>query len=187
MGESSADSAGIAGRYASAVFELAEESGALERVEADLAALKAAIAESAEFRAFLSNPILGREEQGAAMAALLQKMEIGAPVSSLVGLMAAKRRLFVLPDVIEAFAARLAKKRGVVSAEVVSAQPLSDAQRDALTAKIKDFAGADVALEEKVDAGLIGGLVVRVGSKMIDASIRSKLSQLETVMKGIGR
>ncbi|WP_340108393.1 F0F1 ATP synthase subunit delta [Pikeienuella sp. HZG-20] len=186
MSDRSGSTAGIAGRYAAAIFELAEESDALDAVEGQLAALKAAIDESDELAALIKSPIVSREEQGAAMAAICKAMEIGAPVSSLVGLMAAKRRLFALPRVIEIFSALLAEKRGVVSAEVVTAAPLSAAQRESLEAVIKKFAGADIALDVTVDDGLIGGLVVRVGSKMIDTSIRSKLASLETAMKEVG-
>lgn len=186
MSDKSASTVGIAGRYATAIFDIAEESGALETVEGHLGALKAAIGVSEEFSAFLRSPIVSRDDQAAAMKAICEKMEIGAPVSSLIGLMAAKRRLFALPALIDIFAELLAKKRGVVSAEVVSAAPLSAAQRTELEATIKKFAGAEIALDVTVDEGLIGGLVVKVGSKMIDTSIRSRLASLQTVMKEVG-
>ncbi|QIE57138.1 F0F1 ATP synthase subunit delta [Pikeienuella piscinae] len=186
MSDRSASTAGIAGRYAAAIFELAEESDKLESVEGHLGALKAAIGESDDFAALIASPIVSREDQGAAMAAICKAMEIGAPVSSLVGLMAAKRRLFALPQVIEAFSALLAKKRGVVAAEVTAATPLTAAQQEELEAVIKKFAGADIALDVTVDEALIGGLVVKVGSKMIDTSIRSRLASLETAMKEVG-
>ncbi|MFV0473672.1 MAG: F0F1 ATP synthase subunit delta [Pikeienuella sp.] len=186
MSDRSASTAGIAGRYAAAIFELAEESGALDSVETHLGALKAAIGESDDLAALIHSPIATREEQGAAMAAICKAMDIGAPVSSLVGLMAAKRRLFALPRVIDAFSALLAEKRGVVQAEVASAYPLGKSQRADLEAAIKKFAGADIALDVTVDESLIGGLVVKVGSKMIDTSIRSRLASLETAMKEVG-
>ncbi|MEM8753420.1 MAG: F0F1 ATP synthase subunit delta [Pseudomonadota bacterium] len=183
MGDSSASAAGVAGRYASAIFELAEESGALDEVEGKLGELKEALKISDDLRALIESPVVSREAQGAAMAAVCDKMGIGAPISSMIGLMASKRRLFVLPDVIEAFEARLAEKRGIVPAEVVSASPLSDGQRAELEATIKKSVGADIALDVTVDEGLIGGLVVKVGSRMIDTSIRSKLAALQTAMK----
>lgn len=186
MSDNTGSAAGIAGRYASALFEIAEESGALDAVEGQLGALKGAMAESADFVAFLKSPIISREEQGAAMAAIAAKMGIGAPVSSVLGLMAAKRRLFCLPQMIDAFAVLLAAKRGVVSAEVVSATPLTKEQLAGLEEAIKAWAGSDIALDSRVDAALIGGLVVKVGSKMIDASIRAKLDSLKTAMKEVG-
>lgn len=187
MSEGASATAGAAGRYATALFELADETGALDRVAGELAALRAAIRDSADFAGFLKSPVISREEQEAAIAAIAAKMGIGAPVAPTLRLMARKRRLADLGATIGGFLALLAKRRGVVSASVVSAQPLTDAQRAALSAAVKAHAGAEIALEETVDAGLIGGLVVRVGSKMIDASIRSKLAQMETMMKGIGR
>lgn len=186
MSDRSASTAGIAGRYAAAIFELAEESDALDAVNGHLAALKAAISESDDLAALIRSPITSREEQGAAMEAVCKAMEIGAPVSSLIGVMAAKRRLFALPQVIDAYNAMLAEKRGIVSAEVTSAFKLSADQRKELEGVIKKFAGADIALDVTVDESLIGGLVVKVGSKMIDTSIRSKLASLETAMKEVG-
>jgi F-type H+-transporting ATPase subunit delta len=177
---------GIAGRYATALFELADESGALDTVEAHLKQLSAALRDSADLRAVIGSPIYTREQQGAAMAAVLGAMGVGAPTANLVGLMAQKRRLFALPDVIRAFHQLLAKKRGIVAAEVRSATPLSKAQRADLEAVLNKATGAKIALDVVVDEGLIGGLVVKVGSKMIDTSIRSRLSRIETVMKEAG-
>jgi len=186
MSDSSASTAGIAGRYASALFEIAEESGALESVEGHLGQLKDALGESDDLSALIQSPIASREEQGTAMAAICAKMEIGAPVSNVIGLMASKRRLFVLPDMIAVFSQLLADKRGIVSAEVVSATALTAAQQESLEATIKKSVGADIALDVTVDESLIGGLVVKVGSKMIDTSIRSKLASLQTAMKEVG-
>ncbi len=186
MSDSSASTAGIAGRYAVALFEIAEESGALESVEGHLGLLQEAMGISEDLRALIASPIASREQQGAALAAICDKMEIGAPVSAVIGLMAAKRRLFVLPDMIGIFNQLLADKRGIVSAEVTSATPLTDAQRKSLEDTIKKSVGADIALDVTVDESLIGGLVVKVGSRMIDTSIRSKLASLQTAMKEVG-
>jgi len=180
------DASGVAGRYATALFDIAEESDALDAVEAALGQLKSGLEVSDDLSALIKSPIVSREDQGAAMAKICEAMGIGAPVASLVGLMAANRRLFALPEVIAGYNALLAKKRGVQSAEVVSAKPLTDAQREALEATIKASVGADIALDVTVDEGLIGGLVVKVGSKMVDTSIRSKLSSLQTMMKEAG-
>ena len=174
---------GVAGRYATALFELAEETGALDAVEGHMAALRSALRDSAELRAVIASPAYTRDEQGRAMAALCKAMNIGAPVGNLIALMAANRRLFALPDVIRGFDALLARKRGVVSAEVRSAAPLSDDQRADLERTLREATGAKIDLTAIVDETLIGGLVVKVGSRMIDTSIRSQLAKLQTVMK----
>lgn len=183
MSDGSGVDDGVAGRYATALFELADESGALDPVGDALSQLKEALAVSDDLSALIRSPIVSREAQEAAMAAVCDKMGIGAPVASLVGLMAQKRRLSALPGVIDGYARLLADKRGIVPAEVVAAAPLSDAQRSALEATIKKSVGADIALDVTVDEGLIGGLVVKVGSKMVDTSIRSKLAAMQIAMK----
>lgn len=180
------EAAGVAGRYATALFEIADESGALDAVEAALGQMKDALAVSDDLSRLIRSPVVSRAEQGAAMAKVCEAMEIGAPVSSMIGLMASNRRLFVLPEVISGYNALLAKKRGVQQAEVTSPKPLSEAQRASLEATIKQAVGADIALDVTVDEGLIGGLVVKVGSKMIDTSIRSRLASLQTAMKEAG-
>jgi F-type H+-transporting ATPase subunit delta len=179
-------SAGVAGRYAKALFELADEQSALGAVGKALGQIREALGVSADLSALIKSPVVARDEQAAAMAKVLEAMKIGAPVSNLVALMASKRRLYVLPQVIAGFNDLLAAKRGITSAEVVSAKPLTKAQKEALEATIKKTVGADIALEVTVDETLIGGLVVKVGSKMIDTSIRSKLASLHTAMKEVG-
>jgi F-type H+-transporting ATPase subunit delta len=174
---------GVSGRYATALFELAQESGQLELVETHLGQLSQALKASEDLAAVVASPIYSRAEQGAAMAAICDAMGIGEPTSNLIGLMAAKRRLFALGDVIKGFNALLARERGVVAAEVRAARPLNAKQRKALEAALAKATGAKIALDIAVDETLIGGLVVKVGSKMIDSSIRSKLSQLQTAMK----
>jgi F-type H+-transporting ATPase subunit delta len=177
---------GLADRYASALFELAEEKGVLDQVADDLRGLKTMVAESADFRRFIDSPVLSRTEQAKGVAALADKAGMQGVTRNFLGLAATNRRLFALPGVIDAFLERLAAKRGEISAEVVSAKPLSDVQADALAASLKQAMGKDVALEIRVDPGLIGGLVVRVGSRMIDNSIRTKLQRLQLAMKGVG-
>lgn len=176
-------SSGVAGRYATALFELADESGALDAVESQVRLLDGALAASADLRAVIASPVYGRDEQGRAMAAVCKALGVAAPVSNLVALMAQKRRLFALSAVIRGFDALLAKKRGVVRAEVRAAAPLSDAQRENLERTLREATGAKIALDVLVDEALIGGLVVKVGSKMIDSSIRSQLAKLQTIMK----
>jgi F-type H+-transporting ATPase subunit delta len=182
----SGPASGVSARYATALFEIAEESGRLDAVETQLGALSRAMADSPDLRALVGSPLYTRDEQGRAMAAVCDALNIGAPTAGLVGLMARNRRLFALGDVIRGFGALLAKKRGIVAAEVRTAKPLTPAQRDALEATLKQATGARIALDETVDETLIGGLVVKVGSKMIDTSIRSKLDKLQTAMKEAG-
>ena len=148
--------------------------------------MKDALGVSDDLANLIKSPIVSREDQAAAMAKVCDAMKIGAPVSSAIGLMAANRRLFALPQVIAGFNQLLADKRGVQQAEVRSAKPLTKAQQAALEKTIKESVGADIALDVTVDESLIGGLVVRVGSKMIDTSIRSKLASLQTAMKEAG-
>ena len=186
MTDAAAIAAGAPGRYATALFELAAEQDALEAVEADLAQLRDALAESEDLRAAISSPVYARDQQARAMAALAGRMELGRLSRNLLGLMAAKGRLYTLPAVIEAYAALMAEHRGEITAEVETATALSEAQTAALKEKIKAAVGRDVALNVTVDEALLGGLVVKVGSKMIDSSIRSRLANLQTVLKEVG-
>jgi F-type H+-transporting ATPase subunit delta len=177
---------GVSGRYATALFELAEEAGRLEDVERQLGVLSQALSDSEDLRRLVASPLYSREDQGRAMAALCDAMEVGAPTKNLVGLMAAKRRLFALGEVIRDFNALLAQKRGVIGAEVRSAKPLTDAQRAALAKAVGEATGREIRLEEFVDESLIGGLVVKVGSRMVDTTVRARLNQLQTAMKEAG-
>ncbi|MCI4666492.1 MAG: F0F1 ATP synthase subunit delta [Neomegalonema sp.] len=176
--------AGVAGRYASALFELTEEQGATDDVLQDAAALKAALTESADLRAALVDPSISRIELGKAVDAVSAQMHLKKLTANLLGLMAANRRLAHLPATLDAYAAMAAEKRGETTVEVTSAQPMSDAQRESLAAALSSAIGKTVHIQTAVKADLIGGLIVRIGSKMIDASIASKLSQLQHAMKG---
>lgn len=177
---------GVSGRYASALFELAKEQGALDAVEGDLASLAEALDASEDLRALISSPVYSREQQGAAIAALAKKMKLGKLASNVLALMASKGRLSHAGGLIRDYSALLAAERGQISAEVASAVPLSDAQTEALKEKVRAAVGKDVSLTVNVDESLLGGLVVKVGSRMIDTSIRSKLASLKTVMKEVG-
>jgi F-type H+-transporting ATPase subunit delta len=177
---------GVAGRYASAVFELAKEESVLPRVEADIATLEAALAESADLRSMIASPVFSREEMGAATLAVASRLGLGPEVTNTLGLMARNRRLFAVPGMIAAVKALAAAERGEVTAEVTAARPLSAAQTEALAARLKSAVGRDVKIDVTVDESLIGGLVVKVGSRMIDSSIRSKLANLQNVMKEVG-
>lgn len=179
-------SSGIAGRYATAVFELAREAKGLTALEKDVEALDAALAASADLRTVISSPVYTRDDQGRAIAAIAAKMGLSQVLTGTLGLMAQNRRLFVLPQLLSALRDMIAAEKGEVTAEVWSAQPLTAAQSKDLAASLKKTVGKTVKLKAAVDDSLIGGLIVKVGSKMIDTSIRSKLAQLQNVMKEVG-
>ena len=186
MSSSASLTSGVAGRYATALFEIAKESNALEAVENDSAALLQAISDSADFRELLSSPMLSRDEQAGGVAAIANAMDLSSEMSKTLGLMAQNRRLFVLDDMLGQLRSLIAAERGEMTAEVVSALPLSDAQRSELAAKLKANVGRDIKIDARVDESLIGGLLVKVGSQMVDTSIRSKLAKLQNVMKEVG-
>ena len=186
MSDSASISTGIAGRYASAVFELAMEGKALAALESDVDALDAALSESADLRAMISSPMISREDQGNAIAAIAAKMKLSVLMTNTLCLMAGKRRLFVLPQLISELRARIAAQKGEVTAEVVAATPLTAEQTAKLVATLKKRVGKDVKLKTTVDASLIGGLVVKLGSTMIDTSVLAKLAALKNAMKEVG-
>ncbi len=186
MASEAAGAGRLAARYASALFELALERKALDPVARDLDDLARMLSESADFLRLVRSPVLTRAEQGKAVAALCEKAGFSDLTRKFLGLLARSRRLFALAPMIAAFRKRLAQHRGEVSAEVVSARPLKAGQRDALERALEAAVGRDVAVETKVDPSLIGGLVVRVGSRMVDASLRRKLQNLQIAMKGVG-
>jgi F-type H+-transporting ATPase subunit delta len=177
---------GVSERYANALFELAEETGGLEAAEADLKRFGGLIEESADLKRLVRSPVFSAEEQYRAVAVVVDKAEIGGLVGNLIKVAARNRRLFAVPDMITAFGRLLARHRGEVSAEVTSAEPLSDKHLADLKSALKASLGKDVALETSVDPSLIGGLIVKVGSRMIDGSLRTKLNSLKLVMKEVG-
>jgi len=179
-------SLGIAGRYAQALFELAKESGALDVLERDADAVQDALMLSADLTGLITSPVVEREDQARAMAAVASRMGLSELMSNTIALMAQKRRLFVLPHLMADLLRRIAEEKGVMTAEVTAAAPLSDAQVTALTASLKARAGKDVRLKTTVDASLIGGLVVKLGSSMIDTSVKAKLAALQNSMKEVG-
>ena len=177
---------GIAGRYAHALYELADEQRQLDAVAGDLRKLKQMIEASEDLRRLTRSPLISRRDQARAMAALLAQAGLGETVRHFVGVAAQNRRLFLLPAMIDAFLATLAARRGEVTAHVTSAAPLATAQVDALKAQLARAVGKSVNLEFKVEPALLGGLVVKVGSRMVDSSLKSKLQRLQLAMKGIG-
>ena len=176
--------AGLAGRYATALFELANETKSLEAIAADLARLKALTDGSADLARLVRSPVFSREEQGRAMEAILARLNVNALTKNFIGLLAQKRRLFALTGIVAAFNALLARQRGEMTAEVTSAQPLKPEQRTALMGTLKDAMTRNMRLTERVDPTLLGGLVVKVGSRQIDSSLKSKLVRLERAMRG---
>jgi F-type H+-transporting ATPase subunit delta len=186
VSEPASISTGIAQRYATAVFELAKESKGVAKIEADLDAIESALADSADFNALIMSPIYTRDEQAAAMTALAKKMGLTPTMSNVLGLMAAKRRLFVLPQLAASLRAIIAEDKGEVTAEVTSAKALTKAQSDKLAKLLAGRTGKTIKIKAAVDESLIGGLVVKVGSKMIDTSIASRLNSLQNAMKEVG-
>lgn len=178
--------AGVAGRYASALFELAEEQGQLAQVERDLTGFEQLLNESEDLRRLVRSPVFSSEEQGAAIAAVLGRAGIGGLAGNFIKLAARNRRLFAVPDMVRAFRAMCARARGEVEAEVASAFPLKDDQMQALKDALKTTVGKDVQVNLKVDPGLLGGLIVKIGSRMIDSSLRTKLNSLKIRMKEVG-
>lgn len=169
-----------------AMFDLARDSGSIDTLDADITALDAALRDSADFRAMASSPIYARSEQRKAVTALAEKMGLSRISTNTLGLMASKRRLFVLPDLIAALREMIAEARGEVTAEVTSAAPLSDAQSARLAETLRAKVGKDVKVNTTVDERLIGGLVVKVGSRMIDTSVAARLATLQNAMKEVG-
>ncbi|MEC3862747.1 F0F1 ATP synthase subunit delta [Mesobacterium sp. TK19101] len=186
VSESASISSGIADRYATAVFEIVKENKNLPKLEANLKDLGTALGESADLRDLLSSPIYSRDAQGAAIAAIADKMGLIPSLSKVLQLMASKRRLFVVPQMVARLLDMIAEDKGEVTAEVTSAKALTATQSKKLTETLKAQIGRDVIINATVDEALIGGLVVKVGSKMIDTSIRSKLNSLQNAMKEVG-
>ncbi len=186
MTETASISTGIAARYATAVFELAKENGQLPALEQDTGKLGETLEASADFASLITSPVYSRDEMAKAVAAVAAKLKLSATMSNTLGLMAENRRLFVLPNLIDRIAALIAAEKGEMSAEISSAKKLTKAQETKLAAALKKAVGKDVKIHATVDETLIGGLVVKVGSRMIDSSIAAKLSNLQNAMKEVG-
>ncbi|MEI9986718.1 MAG: F0F1 ATP synthase subunit delta [Aliidongia sp.] len=176
---------GLAGRYATALFELAGQEKALDQVAQDLRTLGGMIDESADLKRLIRSPVLSRDAQGAAMKSLLERADLSAMTRNFVGLVARNRRLFALPGMISGYLQLLAERRGEIRAEVTAAQEMSPAQVTAINDQLKRAVGSKVAVDIRVDPAIIGGLVVKVGSRMVDGSLRSKLQRLQLAMRGI--
>jgi len=177
---------GVAGRYATALFELADQAGALDTVAADLQGLSGLIDTSVDLKRLMRSPVFSTDEQAAAMSAILTKAGVQTLTQNFIGVVIANRRIFALQDMIRSFGQLLAQSRGEISADVTSAHPLGDPQVAALKEALNAAMGRDVQIETRVDKELLGGLVVKVGSRMIDSSLRTKLNNLKFAMKEAG-
>jgi F-type H+-transporting ATPase subunit delta len=177
---------GVADRYATALFELALEAKALDEVAQELARFNAALDASADLARLVKSPVFTAEEQGKALAAVLEKLEIEGLTRNFLLLVAKNRRLFAIPDMSRAFRIMLARHRGEASATVTAAAKLTEGQITALKQALKAALGKEIMLEQRVDASLLGGLMVKVGSRMIDTSLRTKLLGLKHAMKEVG-
>jgi F-type H+-transporting ATPase subunit delta len=186
LSEPASISSGIAIRYATAVFELAKQEKKLKQLEKDVDELDDALTKSSELRSLVTSPLYTRSEVGQAIEALARSMKLQPAMVNTLALMATKRRLFVMPNWLAALRARIAEEKGKITAEVISAKALSKVQSVSLAETLKAQMSMDVELKATVDESLIGGLVVKVGSKMIDTSIRAKLNALQNKMKEVG-
>jgi len=180
---SSSVATGLSGRYARALFELAVGGKSLGAVEASLATLTEALAESADLKALIGSALVGRGAAGAAIAGVADGLGVDGLTKNFLGVLAANRRLGLLPAVIRDFAALNAARKGEVTATVTAAHKLSAAQQKALAAKLKAGIGRDVALHVNVDPAILGGLMVRVGSRLIDSSLKTRLDMLGQALK----
>ncbi len=174
---------GVAERYASAIFELARDAGTIDAVGGDLGRFAAMIAESEDLRRLIRSPVFSAEDQVGAIDALLARAGIGGLAANLFRLVASKRRLFILPEIIRGYAALVAQSKGIVSAEVRLAEDPSPRMMDDIKSALRDMAGSEIDLSVKIDPSLIGGLVVKIGSRMVDASLKTKLNSIRIAMK----
>jgi F-type H+-transporting ATPase subunit delta len=177
---------GVSGRYATALFELARDEKSIDAVKADLGKFDAMLSESADLKRLVRSPVFAADAQLKALSAVLDKAGISGVAANFLKVLTNNRRLFAVSDVIRAFGALVAKYKGEASAEVTVAEPLSDKNLDALKAALKQVSGKDVTLNVKVDPSIIGGLVVKLGSRMVDSSLRTKLNSIKHAMKEAG-
>ena len=173
-------------RYARALFELANEQKQLDEVASDLTSIKAMIDGSVDLQRLIQSPIIPREKQFIAIDAILETSGIGKMTRNFLGVVTQNRRLSTLLGIVKGYQTLLARLRGEVSAEIITAKPLTHSQLNAIQDSIKETLVNKLTINASVDESLLGGLVVKVGSRMIDTSLRTKLSQLELAMKGVG-
>jgi F-type H+-transporting ATPase subunit delta len=174
---------GVAGRYATALFELALESKAIDQVQADLKAFDALVASSADLARLVKSPVFGADEQEKALAAVLDKAGIRGIAANFLRVVTGNRRLFAVSQIIRGFNGLVAKHKGEVTAQVTVAEALNDARMKDIKDALKGVTGKDVTIDVTVDPSIIGGLKVKLGSRMIDASLRTKLNSIKFAMK----
>jgi F-type H+-transporting ATPase subunit delta len=177
---------GMAGRYATALFELALEANAIDEIAANLQAFDALLVASADLARLVRSPVFSAEMQGKAIAAVIERAGIGGLAAQFLGVVAANRRLFAVRDIIKAYAALVARHKGEVRAEVTVAEALSDAHYSEITDTLNAVTRQHVKVDVKIDPAIIGGLVVKLGSRMVDTSLRTKLNALRHAMKEVG-
>jgi F-type H+-transporting ATPase subunit delta len=177
---------GLAERYAAALFDLADERRMLDEVASDLRQLHGMLQTSGDFMRLIRSPILSRDQQARAMGVVAERAGLSRLVRDFLAVVARNRRLFAVPAIIEGFLAKLAARRGEVNAQVTAAQALSEAQLAALNEQLRRSIGSKVSVDFRVDPGLIGGMVVKIGSRMVNGSIKSKLQRLQLAMKSLG-
>lgn len=177
---------GVAGRYATALFELARDEKSVDAVKADLDNFDALLNESADLKRLVRSPVFSAETQLKALSAVLDQAGLSGTSAKFLKVLTANRRLFAVTDVVRAYRTLVAKFKGEASADVTVAEPLNDKNLDALKTALKSVTGKDVALNVKVDPSIIGGLVVKLGSRMVDSSLRTKLNSIKHAMKEAG-
>ncbi len=186
MAKSSSPVSGVADRYAASLHDLAVEAGVVDKVEADLGAFERLLAESADLTRMIRSPVFSADDQFKAISAITEKAGLSGLAGNFLRVVARNRRLFAVPAMIKAYRRIAAEARGEIAAEVTSAHALTAAQEAELKATLKSVAGKDVAFAVKVDPELLGGLVVRLGSRQIDTSLRTKLNSLKLALKEVG-
>lgn len=182
---STSATSGVAGRYASALFELADNAKSLDQVAQDLTTFRKLVEQSPDLARLIASPVIGRALQGKALLAVLDAAQIKGLTRSFIGTVAANGRARELPAMASGYLAELARRRGEVTASVTSAVPLSPAQLQQLNDQLRAVLGSKVSIDAQVNPDILGGLVVKVGSRLFDSSIRSKLARLQLAMKGV--
>jgi F-type H+-transporting ATPase subunit delta len=177
---------GVAGRYATALFDLARDERTVDVVKSDLDRFDAMVAQSTDLGRLVRSPVFSAEEQLKALSAILDAAQLTGTAAKLLKVLAVNRRLFVVSDVIKTFGVLVAAFKGEATADVTVAEPLSDKNLDALKTALKSVTGREVSLNVRIDPAIIGGLIVKVGSRMVDSSLRTKLNSIKNAMKEAG-
>lgn len=186
MAQSGPIISGVAGRYAHSLFDLAREQGTVEAVEAELTGFEDMLAESADLRRLVESPVFSADQQFDAIDAVLKRAGVGGLVGNFLRVVARNRRLFAVPAMIRAFREIAADARGEATAEITAAHELTPEQETELKATLKAVAGKDVAIKVTIDPSILGGLIVKMGSRQIDTSLKTKLNSLKLVLKEVG-